>query len=337
MKTKKRKRTSSRAARRLKQILPIVLIVLMSVLLVTGLYMEHANNKRLAARAKVAGSLQQESTVSWEGKLYSLRRDLLVATIIGIDTADDAPAPGQSDFVTLVVVDPKAEQWSLLQLNRDTMCQVPRLSDEGRYLGTSHEQLALAHSYGSGQADSCRNTLHAVENLLYGVSLQKFIRIPLNSIPTLNDAVGGVKVKLEEDLSSFDPAMNEGASLKLTGEQAEIFVRARKGTDNPTNLARMERQRRYLEAWMNAAKQYTARESAATVANTISVITDELYSNMTTAQIADLTQAVSDYPAPQIVTVEGEAVLNGELMEFHPDEHALQQQVLDLFYERVKE
>ena len=41
-------------------------------------------------------------------------------------------------------------------------------------------QLALAHTYGSGEEDSCENTVLAVENLLYGVGIDHYVSLTMD-------------------------------------------------------------------------------------------------------------------------------------------------------------
>ena len=65
----------------------------------------------------------------------------------------------------------------------------------------------------------------------------------MTAIRVLNDLVGGVSVTMEEDGTQIDPAFVKGATVRLSGSQAEAFVRARMGLENDTNLARMQRQR----------------------------------------------------------------------------------------------
>jgi anionic cell wall polymer biosynthesis LytR-Cps2A-Psr (LCP) family protein len=48
-------------------------------------------------------------------------------------------------------------------------------------------------------------------------------------------------------MTSVDPAFVEGATVHLTGDQAEKFVRARTSLENDTNAARMERQSQYIQ------------------------------------------------------------------------------------------
>ena len=48
-----------------------------------------------------------------------------------------------------------------IQLNRDTMTEIQILGVNGEPAVTMTGQLALAHTYGSGEEDSCENTVLA--------------------------------------------------------------------------------------------------------------------------------------------------------------------------------
>lgn len=51
-----------------------------------------------------------------------------------------------------------------------------------------------------------------------------------------------------DDLLALDPTLKGGETIKLTGMQAEYFTRTRYDTAEPTNEARMARQRIYLNS-----------------------------------------------------------------------------------------
>ena len=56
-------------------------------------------------------------------------------------------------------------------------------------------------------------------------------------------------VKVTSDFSAVDPALTEGKTITMNGEQALEFIRTRKDVDDQTNLARMGRQRQFLTAF----------------------------------------------------------------------------------------
>ena len=136
----------------------------------------------------------------------------------------------------------------LHMLNRDTMTKIQILGVRGDVAGTFTGQLALAHTYGSGERDSCLNTTEAVSNLLYGVGIDHYISITMDGVAILNDLVGGVEVEVMDDFSSIDSTLVQGETVTLMGNHALTYVRTRGGLEDSSNLHRMERQRQYLIA-----------------------------------------------------------------------------------------
>lgn len=333
-----RKHRHHRRRLRLRKLLPLLVILPLMLLLIVGLFsvrQQEAQNRLRADQSTV--SPNQQVTISWQGQTYALRKDLKTVALIGIDNAHGTGNSGQCDFISLLVLEPGSPSWKLLHLNRDTMCSINLLNAEGKKIGTETAQLALAHAYGSGGSDSCRNTLQAVENLLYGTPISQYLRIDLDSIGLLNDAVGGVTVEVNADLSPLDSAMTEGARLTLTGKQAEFFVRGRTGLADSSNQARMERQQIYMRSWFHAAKQTYSEMTADDAASLLEKIGKHLHGTMSSLQLAELADALAKTNAPTILTLPGQSKVGTEFVEFYPDEAALQQLVIDTFYSPVKE
>lgn len=322
-----------------KNLVPIAIIVLLAGLLFYEFRQVEAKNQEYQNRANQAAHTQERMTASWQGQTYYLRNDVQAYALLGIDrlesTEQGGTNPSQCDFAAVIVLDEKAGKWDLLMLNRDTMCNVPVLSAQGKNLGSRHQQLALAHTYGSGSGDSCRNTVQAIQNLLYGVPLNGYVRLSMDSIGQLNDAVGGVTVTLRDDFSEFDETMVPDAAVTLTGEQAELFVRARGGMKDPTNLNRMERQKEYLTGWLQAAREYATQNGG--LGALLEQFSGAIYSDLSIYRISELADTAIGYPSPRILSAEGTAVEGRQFIEFNVNENALQQTVIDLFYTLEKE
>lgn len=61
----------------------------------------------------------------------------------------------QADFLILLAIDNNARTVEALHINRDSMAEINILGVGGQIVGTYVGQLALAHTYGSGDHDSC--------------------------------------------------------------------------------------------------------------------------------------------------------------------------------------
>jgi len=161
---------------------------------------------------------------------------------------------GQADFLLLIVLDHRADAVRLLQIDRDTMTKVRVTDAAGRQHDRSSLQICLAHAYGDTREKNNANTVLAVETLLGiedrddGAGIDYYIAMDISGVSRLTELLGGVTVTISDDLTALDPAMAPGATLTLNGKQAEIFCRARMGLDDPTNSARMARQRQFMSA-----------------------------------------------------------------------------------------
>jgi len=283
--------------------------------------------------------LQQSKTVEKDGKLYYPRQDVTVVMVLGIDQEGPVQAsnsyinPGAADMVMLLVFDETNENCNVLYLNRDTMLDVSLLGVKGDYAGTRREQLALAHTYGSGLEDSCENVRSTLENFLQGVTIDYYISMNLDAMPLLNDAVGGVTVNVTDDFSEVDPSITMGPTV-LRGRQVLSYVQTRKGVGDQKNVSRMERQKEYINAFLQQYK--SVDHSLEEMLAEYEKIEPYMVTDCSVNTLTGMLSRYKNYTLNEIVTVEGENVIGEEYYEFYVDEEHLQQVVLDLFYAEKK-
>lgn len=281
-----------------------------------------------------------DTLLEYNGITYRQRKDLTTILLMGIDqTAQDTENSGyrnggQADFLRLLVLDSTQHSIAQIQIDRDTMTPITVLGVLGNKSGVRTAQISLAHGFGDGKKQSCELTVEAVSNLLFGIPIDFYIGINLDGIATLNDIAGGVAVTLEDDFSALDSAMPKGAILRLNGEQAEIFVRSRSNVGSGTNEARMTRQEQYLSQLagllfeqINADKEFAGK----------------LYDALSPFMITDLSRgrminevwAARNYERLAVLKPDGSHSIGSDgFMQFHVDEAALEQSIIDLFYER---
>lgn len=324
-------------------VLAVVLIILAGMLLLQALDRDYgqvtiAENDGAADTA--VDEAPEQELVFYDGGWYALREDLETVLVLGLDkyageTTESYVNDQQADFIILLVLDKEAGTCTPIQLNRDTMTEIQRLGVNGKSAGTFTGQLALAHTYGSGGTDSCKNTAEAVSNLLYGVEIDHYISMTMDGVAVLNDLVGGVTVEVLDDFSNVDSTLVQGETVTLRGEQALTYVRARGGMEDSSNLHRMERQRQYMAA-LQTQFAACAEKDAGFLLNALLQINAYMVSDCTVEQLSALTESIGDSDVQDIRTLEGEAVEGAEFMEFYPDETALQALVMDVFYEYVR-
>lgn len=220
-----------------------------------------------------------------------------------------------------------------LPLNRDTMTEITALGLAGERTGSFTGQLALAHTYGSGGLDSAHNEGRAVSTLLYGTEIDHVMAFTMDAVPVLTDAVGGVPVVVEDDFSAMTDQLPMGQEVTLRGNLALTFVRGRGSMGGEkTNLNRMARQNAYLQGLYRQLQGAAQDEGFLT--QLLLELSPYLDTDCTAAQLNDLYQTVVQDRLEVLDAPAGEAVEGSEFMEFYVDEDALQQTVIDLFYEQ---
>lgn len=243
---------------------------------------------------------------------------------------------GQADFLRLVVLDDADKTVQQLQIDRDTMTPVTVLGLLGDRYEPVTEQICLGYAFGDGRQTSCEVTVEAVENLLGGQEIDQYLAMGLDGISTLNDLAGGVTVTLEDDFSAIDPAMTKGATLTLQGEQAETYVRSRRSVGVGTNEARMARQESYIRQLSVQLDEKLQKDQNFAV-DAYDALQPYLTTSMAKGQLVNEAWAAKDYTRLDTIKPDGTYQVGEDgFMEFYPDADALQQAVLQLFYEKVE-
>lgn len=234
------------------------------------------------------------------------------------------------DFLLLIVVDKDAKTIRSLHINRDTMTDITRLGVFGGATGKYVGQIALAYSYGSGGSDSALNAVRAVSNLLGGKKIDHYMTVTMESVPIVNDMVGGVTVLVEDDFSEYDPTLIQGQEITLKGEQALHFVRGRMGVADGTNLNRMARQRQYMMGLFGKVME-KASEDERFPENLVKKLGDAFDTDLSLYQLQELFEVLKGCTMDDILTIEGE-IVKGEFMEFYADPDSVKKAVEQLFF-----
>ncbi len=317
-------------SRRGNPVVLVIILILVPVFILSGL--QFLESTGLFDR--VQDPPIKTKTIVREGKEYYPRQDITVILLAGIDESGKAEAsgsynnPGEADVVTLLVFDNTNKKLDVIALNRDTVMEIPVLGVTGQDAGTKTAQLALAHTYGSGMKDSAKNLSKAVSQFLYDLQINYYITLRMDAIAILNDAVGGVEVEITEDFSAIDPTMT--GKVRLTGEQAQIYLQTRRGLGDELNLSRMQRQEKYMRAFVAAIKAQSeiTTDFAVTLFEQVS---DYMVTDCTVKTVSNFSQRFKDYTMGDIVTFEGTNVAK-EYMEFHITEQQKDKVVLKYLY-----
>ena len=279
----------------------------------------------------------QLKELTYKGKTYRQRPELETYLFMGIDTMGAAvgvnsyAGGGQADVQIVAVLDNEARTWQALQLNRDSIVRVPVLGVGGDIVAYEDEQLALAHYYGNGREQSCENTVLAVSMLLGDQPIDGYMAVNMDAVGILTDLVGGVTLTVTSDFSAIDPSLMQGETITLTGEQALTYVRSRANIDDETNLARMNRQRQY----MTALEEKLMQKDANFVVEAYDALADYMVTDIASWTAAEIGERMQDYTQLEVLTIDGENVVEGEHWAYHLDEDSLQETILQLFYNEI--
>lgn len=315
-----------------KLVLLVSIFILALVVIYSGLQVLESTLLRPTGSENPAES----KTIVRDGVSYYPRQDITVVMVSGIDLNGPVKSsgtynnPGAADMVSLLVFDQTNEKINVISINRDTMMEIPVLGMKGRPAGTIHGQLALAHTYGTGLADSSVNLRNAVSNFLYGTQINYYVTMNMDAISIMNDAVGGVTVNVTDDFSEIDSTIPLG-QVTLTGSQAVNYVRGRRGVGDGLNLNRMERHKAYMAGFLTALDD-TAENSQSSLVTAFEEAGPYMVTDCNTKILASLMDRYGDYELGEILSVEGENVKGEQYMEYHVDEKALDKLILEYLY-----
>lgn len=282
--------------------------------------------------------------IEYKGSRYAPKTHLTTILVLGTDHySDDIEQQssfqngGQADFIMLLVIDGEEETITPIQIDRDTMADVKILGILGNETGTRYTQICLAHGFGDGEERSCLLERDAVSQLLLGISIPYYIALSLDGIATLNDSVGGIAVKIEDDFTGLDPSMKVGSTITLKGIQAEYFVRNRMNIGVGTNEARSARQTEYWKQFIDTIDRKLHAENDT---DFIHIMLDQLDPYLTTnlkhGKMINEIWNDRDYVRQDIIHPKGEYTLGDDgFVEFHVDEEAMEAMLMKLFYQRV--
>ena len=323
--------------RRKKSSLSVLVVVLLLIIVLIGCGIRLLDSAVFSDNRE--NGLQEESekkTITVNGVDYYPRQDITVILAMGIDTEGEMADSGsynndgEADVVSLIIFDELEECCTVLNLNRDSMVDMPVLGVGGRKAGTAYQQLALSHTYGSGLEDSCENTKETVSKLLNNIYIDYYIAANMDAIAIANDAVGGVTVNVTDDFSGVTDTIPMG-QVTLRGKQATSFVRMRKDVGDQLNISRMERQKEYIDGFMQSLRAKRS-EGDSFIYSMYADISPYIVTDLSANALSGMYSRYEGYQLKDIISPKGENVRGKQYMEFYLDREALDNMILDVFY-----
>jgi LCP family protein required for cell wall assembly len=174
----------------------------------------------------------QVSTV--EGQRAS-DNDKLNIMVVGADA--EYKQQNRADTLMVVSLDLTTKQVGVLSIPRDTRVIIP---EDGK-----HHKINAAYARGGLEL-----TKQVIEEQ-FGIPIDNYLQVDYQGFIQVVDALGGVEVKVEEDLFYRDQAADLEINLAagqqiLTGSQSLNYVRYRGGLTG--DIGRIKRQQKFIKA-----------------------------------------------------------------------------------------
>lgn len=320
----------------------IIIGILTVAVLGTALYFlqREEDSHYTETRSQMTENFGQLKTVTWKGETWKEKPAVTTILIGGIDKQDTGVANsyrhgGQADFLMLLAIDQTDKKIHQLQIDRDTMTDVQILGVFGNEVGTRELQICLAHSFGANPADNAKYTVKAVQNLLEGIEIDGYYMVNFDAVPVLNDALGGVTVHLDYDMTSVNPLWTQGKTITLHGKEAETFVRSRMSVGAGTNEERMVRQNEFMR---NAISTMNKRISAdlSFGESLLDTLSDIAETNFTKKRLLEELNVAYNFEVLPVDHPAGTYTEGDEgFIEFHMEDGAAVEWVLNHLYTKV--
>ena len=274
-----------------------------------------------------------------EGNAYRYRDDVLTILIMGIDNMSDPSLwaegivsnGGNADVIALVTLNTVTKEFSILYIPRDTMAELLMLDPEGNYLDTVYNNISASHSYGDGGALSCELTAEAVSNLLYGVPIQRYAALNMESLPVVNQLLGGLEVTFPDDYSWLDYSFQKGATVRLTDRQLNRLIRYRdKSEVEGANQRGLRDLKLVLNAMLRQVKGMI-RQVPGSALTLYRKLEPQLTTNLSVDEVSYLIQMIDHFRIDDktVVSLRGTTQKGEKYAEFYPDEDWLRDYVIE--------
>ncbi|PWM13696.1 MAG: hypothetical protein DBX97_24525 [Collinsella tanakaei] len=283
---------------------------------------------------------EKGKTVVYNGKTYALNEHMVSVAFIGFDnrttnSASGNDVAGQSDTIMVVALNTDTGKATGIVIPRDSMVDVDTYIS-GNYNGTHAMQICLQYSYGSTSEESSELVARCASRVLYGMPIDYYFTLNVEGVGPLNDAVGGVTLVPVQSVPSV--GISEGVETTLYGKTAERYVQFRDTSTLTSSLDRQRRQVSYLKAFTSKVLQNATGDPAALL-SLYQTAQDYTWTNLGFDQFSYLasTMLAKGMTSFDVVTLDGEMSEGETYAEFHLNQDAVYQTVLDTYYTPVDE
>lgn len=282
--------------------------------------------------------LSDTGTVTYKGENYRYNDHLSNYLFLGVDremladTSVGHADAGQTDAVFLLSWDRSTKAMTVISVPRDTITRFDSYARSGEFMGSAKGHLSLVYAYGDGKHESCRMTADAVSELFYGLPIEGYCAAALDALPALMEEIGEVTVTAPDNSlegSSLD--VREGETVTLDSGNARVFVQYRDITVDNSALSRQKRQEVFIRACAQKAEAiYMEDENFA--ARAFTAVKPYLVTNMGNDCFVRLLESAAGEDGIERWTLPGEGVRGEHFDEYHVDNEALYEKIIQTFY-----
>jgi LCP family protein required for cell wall assembly len=315
-----------------------ILIVVMAVLFVVfGTKFATTLLDRAEVKESSSWSAPERSTAptlgtkeEYNGKKYRLNSSISTVLFLGTDYGEHEEgvlgSGARSDTIILFVLDDESKTIKALLIPRDTMVSVDLYEANGDYAMSVSGQITLQYGSGDSPARSCYLTKKKVSELLYGIRIDDTFAFYAAGIVPVVDSLGGLTITLHDDYTDIDPSYTEGATVTLSGEEMEAFVRTRDIEVSESNIVRINR---HFDLLRNAFSQMGGSGKI-----DLEDLVDKASQYVQSDVDADTLKKLSAYKfIEESIMLPGHTVKGEYHDEYYVDEEALKGILIELFYQ----
>ncbi len=318
-------------------LLALVILIFSAFYIITaiGKHQFHKDDTNINTDAV---QIEDEASITYNGKKYTLNKNIVSVLIMGIDRNNvnqnlGSGKNGQADVIFVATIDTKTKKACIIPISRETMVDINVYTNDGKFAETQNEQLCLAYAYGSTTEESSKNVMESVKRLLCGININSYVTLELDGVEKLTDMVGGIEVTCLEDINTKRLTAVKGQKINLNGTKSTAYIQYR-GDDTEANARRMQRQKQFLSALMNKTGNAVINDFTK-----LSKYYNTLYpyykTNVSFAQITYLAKnclSINFGDKLEYKTIEGALTQGEKWVEFNADENSILQTVIDVFY-----
>jgi polyisoprenyl-teichoic acid--peptidoglycan teichoic acid transferase len=226
-------RIDRKAGKKKRKWVKILTFTFVLLFLGVGAYVFSVYNSLTKAVETMHQPIEREKSEKRIEEVTFEKKDPFSVLLLGVDEREGDK--GRSDTMIVLTVNPKKESVQMISIPRDTRTEI---------VGRGYED-KINHAYAFGGVEMSIDT---IENFL-NIPIDYFIQINMAGFKDIVDAVGGVTVENDMDLTFKKYHFPKG-TLTLDGENALIYSRIRK-EDPRGDFGRQMRQRQIIQAVIN--------------------------------------------------------------------------------------